>query len=107
VRHDDLLIGCPLVFHEVKRGLLAKGARSQLIRLQMLFDSFEWQDYELADWDLAAQLWAQRRSKGNPINDADLFIAAFALRRSAVLVTANEKDFTELGLTIENWANPT
>ncbi|MBZ0304279.1 MAG: PIN domain-containing protein [Anaerolineae bacterium] len=105
VRDEDVLIGCPLVYHEVKRGLLAKGARSQLARLQALFDGFNWQDYQLGDWDLAAQLWAQRRSIGHPINDADLFIAAFTLRRNAILVTANEKDFVDLGLPIENWEN--
>jgi predicted nucleic acid-binding protein len=102
---DDVIIGCPVVWHEVRRGLLAKGAHSQIVRFKRLFDTFIWDDYQREDWDMAAQLWVKRRAAGQPIGDADLLIGTFAVRRNAVLITANEKDFRALGLEIENWAS--
>lgn len=46
------------------------------------------------------------RKQGDPIPDADLLIAAQALRLNAVLVTNNERHFSPfaaLGLRIEDW----
>jgi len=86
--------------------LLARGAQSQIKRFKILFDSFEWQDYSAGDWDIAAQWWVRRRTQGTPIGDADLLIAVFAYNRGAILVTDNEKDFTGLGVTVENRMRP-
>lgn len=96
-------LGCPVVWYEVRRGLLAQNATRQLMRFSALFSTFTWQDYTLRDWELAAELWAQRRAQGRPAPDADLLNGVFARNRDAVLVTDNEKDFVGLGLTIENW----
>jgi len=103
---DDILVGCPMVWYEAQRGLLARGAQSQIKRFKILFDSFEWQDYSAGDWDIAAQWWVRRRTQGTPIGDADLLIAVFAYNRGAILVTDNEKDFTGLGVTVENRMRP-
>jgi tRNA(fMet)-specific endonuclease VapC len=94
---------CPMVWYEVRRGLLAKRADKQMRLFDDLVATFEWQDYTPQDWSLAASLRAQRRGQGKPIQDADLLIAVFALNRQAILVTDNEKDFVDLGLTTENW----
>lgn len=104
VTTDDVLIACPVVWHEAKRGLLAKSAQSQIERFEALSETFIWQDYDMRDWELATQLWIRRRSMGMPIGDADLFIAVYAINRNAILVTDNEKDFSGLSVTIENWA---
>lgn len=72
-------------------------------RFEELFATFVWQDYTLVDWSLAATLWAQRRTQGIPIGDADLLIGVFAINRDAILITDNEKDFIELGVVVENW----
>lgn len=100
---DNVVIACPIVWYEVRRGLLAKGATIQLKGLENLFASFMWQDYIHADWLLAADLWKQRRAMGIPVADADLLIGVFARNRTAILVTNNEKDFVHLGVRIENW----
>ncbi len=99
-------LGCPVVWYEVRRGLLARDARNQIADFEFLFSTFLWQDYTQADWTLAASLWMQRRSQGLPIGDADLLIAVFARNRGAVLVTDNEKDFAGLGVTVDNWMVP-
>lgn len=102
---ENTFIGCPMVWHEVRRGLLARDARLQMRLFEVLFTQFDWQDYSRDDWTLAAQWWANRRSAGRPIADADLLIAVFTYNRSAVLITDNEKDFAGLGVTVENWLN--
>jgi len=103
---DNLIIACPLVWYEVRRGLLKRDARRQMSRFEELFQAFIWQDYTVADWTLAAELWAQRQTQGSPIADADLLIGVFARRRSAILATNNESDFLSLGVSIENWTKP-
>jgi predicted nucleic acid-binding protein len=65
--------------------------------------AFMWQEYTRTDWTLAASIWAERRRAGRPIGDADLLIGIFARNRDAVLVTDNERDFLDLGVTIQNW----
>ena len=43
-------------------------------------------------------------SKGKPIGDMDIFIAATALENDLILVTGNSKHFSRIpGLKIENW----
>jgi predicted nucleic acid-binding protein len=99
----NIVLGCPMVWHEVRRGLLARDAKAQMALFENLFATFQWQDYTRDDWSLAAEWWAQRRAAGQPIADADLLIAVFAHNRNAALVTDNEKDFADLGVNVENW----
>lgn len=99
-------LGCPLVWFEIQRGLLAKDARARMRRFDLLWTDFAWDDYQRSDWALAAQWWALRRSVGMPVSDADLLIAVFAYQRDAILVTDNEKDFVGLPVRLENWKSP-
>lgn len=100
---DTLILGCPIVWYEIRRGLITVNATAKLRRFEMLFANFEWQDLSRLDWSEAARLWAIRRLNGSPIEDADLIIGVFAKNRLATLITANDKDFADLGVTIENW----
>jgi tRNA(fMet)-specific endonuclease VapC len=100
---DNLIIGCPLVWYEVQRGLLKRDARRQLQEFNALFAAFAWQDYTSADWILASQLWADRQKLGLPVADADLLIGSFARTRNAVLVTNNVADFQNLNVSIQSW----
>lgn len=102
-RHEFLI--CPVVHYELRRGLLHKDARKQMGKLNQLVTRFRWQEFETAVWAKAAQVWADVRRNGRSPKDADLLIAAHALHFSAILVTANVKDFEFFpGLLIENWA---
>lgn len=100
---EHIVYTCPMVWYEIRRGLLRKDAKSQIKRFEMLFEGFTWQDYTKEDWKLASELWAVRLVKGLPITDADLLIAVYAIKRNAILVTNNEKHFVELGVNVENW----
>ncbi len=103
VADDEMLLLSIVVFYEVKRGLLKRDAKKQMVTFEHLANQFAWCDTVQADWEQAAQLWAEREKAGRPIEDADLLIAAQAKRLGAILVTDNEKDFDGLGVVIENW----
>lgn len=100
---EHLFWGCPLVYFEVKRGLIARDAHAQLKRFEDLHSVFYWSDYHRDDWQLASEIWAKRRLVGRPISDADLLIAVYATNRSAILVTNNTKDFVDLNVQLEDW----
>jgi tRNA(fMet)-specific endonuclease VapC len=89
VRAGHEFILSPVVHLEVTRYLKLKGAS----RLQRAYSRLipDWQTVELTagDWDIAADLWAQRHRLGRPIEDADLLIAVTALKTGTVLVTHN------------------
>jgi tRNA(fMet)-specific endonuclease VapC len=103
LRRKPIILTCPVVWYEVRRGLVARNAQTKLRRFEQLFATFRWDHYDQGDWELAGDLWAQRRALGRPIADADLLIAVFARNRNATLVTNNEKDFDHLGVVVENW----
>jgi tRNA(fMet)-specific endonuclease VapC len=59
------------------------------------------------DAEEAGELRAQLERAGTPIGFYDLLIAAQALRRGALVVTANVREFARVpGLQVENWTTP-
>ena len=94
---------CPVVRYEVLRGLICRDARSQMGELVHLIGVLERDAVHDADWDLAARLWADSVRSGRPHDDADLLIAAFAINRSATLVTNNAALFAHLPVSTESW----
>ncbi|MBL8161907.1 MAG: PIN domain-containing protein [Anaerolineae bacterium] len=104
IRPENIIWGCPIVWYELRRGLLANDAKMQMRLFEELFATFNWDDFTRADWSLAANWWMKRRNAGLPVSDADLMIAVFAYNRDAVLVTNNAKDFQLLDVHLENWA---
>ena len=101
--NDDDLFMCPVVFYELWRGLLYRGADRQLAELNALARALQWVDYDRTMWVEAARLWADQRRRGRTGDDADLLIAAFSRRLRATLVTNNTADFVELDLPIVDW----
>ena len=67
---------------------------------------------EVVSWEspadtVYARVRAYLESKGRPIGQNDMLIAAHALALDAVLVTGNEKEFSRVpGLKVENWVRP-
>ena len=61
--------------------------------------------FEEADARHAADIRAHLRRLGTPIGPYDVFIAAQARRRDAVLATANGREFRRVpGLRVTDWA---
>ncbi len=100
---DARIIMSPVVYYEIRRGLLRRDAKKQLGFFEQLAETFPWNDLLRPDWETASEWWASETSHGRTPQDADLLIAAQARRLSAVLVTDNERHFAHLNLTIENW----
>ena len=53
----------------------------------------------------SAEIYADLRKKGTPVDDIDLLIAGIALENNLVVVTNNVNHFDRIdGLTVENWS---
>jgi tRNA(fMet)-specific endonuclease VapC len=61
-------------------------------------------DFTDEDARVAAVIRTRLEMEGRPIGPYDILIAAQALARNAILVTANVREFSRIaGLTIEDW----
>jgi tRNA(fMet)-specific endonuclease VapC len=92
----------PVVYYEIRRGLLWRSAVGQLSAFDELVGKLEWLAVDRAHWEAAAALWAECMKRGTPANDADLLLAVQARHMRAVLVT-NDSDFDRLEVDREDW----
>ncbi len=100
---DDVFIN-GISYYEIKRGLLAKDARKQLLFFDKLCKEY---GLILLDnqsiFDRAAEIYAELQRKGELIEDADILIASIADTRNFTLVS-DDSDFDKIqGLRVENW----
>jgi predicted nucleic acid-binding protein len=94
----------PLAYYEIKRGLLSVGSTVRLRLFENLCRDFIVGAMDTAAWDKAAHLYAIQRQCGVPVEEADIFIAAFCLVGGYTLVTNNTKHFEMFeGLDFTNW----
>jgi toxin FitB len=109
----DIWITTITVF-EVRYGLnaLAEGAKKDL--LMERFEDLLTQDlaqrivvFDNRAAQAAAQLAAQRKAKGRPVDFRDTFIAGIALAQGATLATRNVRHFDDLTTPVVNpWSLP-
>ena len=91
-------------YYETKRGLLAIDAPVQRAAFERLWRVLGIVMLDHAALDRAAELYAELRSRGQLIEDADLLSAAIALVHDMTLVTNNISHFNRIeGLRIEDW----
>jgi toxin FitB len=91
--------------------LLASGRRKKVLLDR--FEQFLEEDLEnrVLSFDtqaarLAAQLAADRKARGRPVDMRDTFIAGIALARRATLATRNTRHFGDLSVPVVNpWAS--
>lgn len=104
-KHDrENIVTSVIVAGEVEFGLELK--RSEKLRRNMaaILRTIKVMPLEEAVCRHYGWLRADLKGKGTPIGPNDLWIAAHALALDAVLVTANEGEFSRVpGLKIENW----
>lgn len=105
-RHGQFAISS-ITWYEILRGLLEKGATTQLAQFQTFSAAtliLPVTDDVLAQ---AAELWASGRKLGLAPNDADHMIAATARVHGRTLVTGNTSHFAWIpGVVLTNWRNP-
>jgi len=104
IRANAEIYLCPVVYYEVRRGLLDRSAVRQLQEFDRLADALLWVDLERSMWERAAEMWVACRRCGRPHDDdADLLIAAYTSHLRAVLVTNNTNDFLDLEVPLVDW----
>ena len=105
ISEDHSIVIPPVVYYEVKRGLILIDAKKQLAKLENLCNLFpvgELGDYLL---EKAINIYVQERKAKRNTEDADIFIAAFCIHNDYILVTNNMKHFQNIiGLQSVNWA---
>ena len=96
-----------IVYYEIRRGLLAVNAISQMEAFEDLCKMFDVVEMSFDGWEKAAQIWSTLRKSGNPLgrDDGDIFIAAQCIVGNYALVTDNINDFSRIdGLQYIAWA---
>lgn len=104
-RNDSELFIASLTVAEIRRGILEKPAGRKRDQLDAWFSGPEGPSALFAGRVLSfdekagliwAQLMAQGTARGKPRSALDTIIAAIAVANDCVVVTDNEKDFTEV-----------
>jgi len=108
LKEYDVINFSIITYYEIVSGLKHRDAHNQLT----LFLEFTAQNtilpftQEVAD--VAAEVYADLRKNGQPIDDIDLLIAGTAITNGLILVTDNRKHFDRIvQLEVENWAEGT
>jgi predicted nucleic acid-binding protein len=102
---DEVMIPL-MVYYEARRGLLANKASAKMRTFERLCATLGIEDLTTEDMDVAAEIYADRKVRGMPIDDADLLIAAQCVANDYTLVTHNTKHFVNIrDLQLEDWMN--
>lgn len=93
-----------VVVSELRFGVEKRGSRKLADRLHDILSALPVKGLDAPSDEHYAKIRAVLERQGELIGQNDLFIAAHALAVDAVLVTANEREFSRVpGLKIENW----
>jgi len=93
-----------IVYYEVLRGLKANDANRKMRSFEKLCIALGVDDLTQDDMNSAADIYAERKRNGTPIEDTDLLIAAQCLTHGYTLVTNNTKHFMGIkGLPLVDW----
>lgn len=95
-----------ITYYELLRGLKELGRKrdQRLAEFEDLVNRLHLRILTQRVIGVATDLYVELRRRGEPLEDADILIAATALAHGLVLVTDNEKHFQRISnLEVENW----
>lgn len=93
-----------ITYYELLRGLKELSHPRRLAEFEDLMRRLQVRLLTPRVVGIAADLYVDLRQRGQPLEDADILIAATALAHDLVLVTDNEKHFQRIRrLEVENW----
>jgi tRNA(fMet)-specific endonuclease VapC len=104
-QQKEVFISC-ITFYEIKRGLLYAKATKQLSEFEQLCNKYKvvlLNDLQIIE--KAAEIHADLKRKGTPIQDADVLIAATAIVQALILVSNDSDMLRVVGVTVEDWLN--
>ena len=105
IQKKEAFMSC-LTFYEIKRGLLYTKATRQLSEFEQLCNKYKvvlLEDMQI--FEKAAEIHAELKRKGTPIQDADILIAATAIVKGLILVSNDSDMLRVVGVTVEDWLN--
>jgi len=104
IKKGDGVVILPIVYYEIKRGLIDKNAKVKLVAFERLCNMLGIEGMDMKTLDIAANIYAYKKQQGQQIEDADILIAASCVAYGYILVTNNERHFLGInGLKITNW----
>ena len=113
VSHFQEKANCPKTISVITYGELYFGAmksqspQKNLIKVRRVTELFPIIEVSRSIAETFASLKANLLSRGKPLDDFDLLIAATALNMNYCLITNNERHFQRIDdLRIENWSKP-
>lgn len=93
-----------ITYYEISSGLKHKDATK---RLNIFLDFANYNNIiipNIKSINISAQIYANLRKKGTPVDDINILIAGIAISNNLVLITHNQKHFRKIeGLEIEDW----
>ena len=104
IKQGNTIVIPSVTYYEIRRGFKHKSAPGKEYAFLLICKSFTIGEMNIAAWEEAANIYGYTRKVGNPIDDTDIFIAAFCIVNNYTLVTNNVKHFKDMdGLIYENW----
>jgi tRNA(fMet)-specific endonuclease VapC len=100
--HEFIIL--PIVRYEVERWLMAQKLKKMLTQFEILCEEALTLEFSRPVWQQAVLIYADLSQRGELIDDADIFIAAFCLTYEYTLVTNNLRHFERIDkLHTVNW----
>jgi tRNA(fMet)-specific endonuclease VapC len=94
-----------ITYYEIVSGLKHRDAQKQLTSFLNFVSYHTVLPLTTTSTIISADIYANLRKKGTPVDDIDILIAGIAIANDLILVTNNLKHFQKIeGLEIEDWS---
>ena len=102
--HDKINISI-ITYYEIVSGLKHRDAQKQLTSFQEFVSYNTVLPLSTSSATISADIYANLRNKGMPIDDIDILIAGIAIANHLIIVTNNIRDFGKIeNLEIRDWS---
>jgi tRNA(fMet)-specific endonuclease VapC len=102
--HDKINISI-ITYYEIVSGLKHRDAQKQLTSFQEFVSYNTVLPLSTSSATISADIYANLRNKGTPIDDIDILIAGIAIANNLIIVTNNIRDFGKIeNLEIQDWS---
>jgi tRNA(fMet)-specific endonuclease VapC len=102
--HEKINISI-ITYYEIVSGLKNRDAQKQLTSFQEFVSYNTVLPLTTSSATISADIYANLRNKGTPIDDIDILIAGTAIANDLIIVTNNIRDFGKIeNLEIQDWS---
>jgi tRNA(fMet)-specific endonuclease VapC len=94
-----------ITYYEIVSGLKHRDAQKQLASFQEFVSYNSVLPLTTNSTNISADIYANLRTKGTPVDDIDILIAGIAIANDLIIVTNNLRDFQKIeDLEIQDWS---